>query len=264
MKNTIIKRAKAPKDIIKFAISFLFACLCFVAVTQTAHAESADSLRPDSNHVILTDKANIVDDKTKQLVLDTEDKFSDYPKHPQIALVTIKSSDGDDLSDYTSTMTQSGHWSVGQKNEDNGIIILFANNNGKNNVYIATGSRAEIYLTDSQVNDILQKNKSLLKSHKKSDINKGLQQTFNATVAATNKFYQMSPAKQKEAIKQAERKQLITIIVVILIICIVVGSISLFAFAGGADGFFGGSFGGDGDSGGSFGGGGFSGGGGGI
>jgi len=229
------------KNIVKTILGIVFSSLFFLVFTGNAHAESASKLMPDSNHVILTDKANILNKTTGNLVTKQEDAFSKMVKHPQVAVVTIKSSNGEDLNDYIEKMTDNGYWSVGQKGEDNGVIILFAKNGGSNNVYIATGKQAEVYLTDSQTQDILQKNKKLLKSSNNSDVNKGIQNTFKSVVDNTNKFYNLTPSEQKKQVKEYNKRETRTVIFVIILIIILV---SVFAFLGIGGVFIGGDFGG--------------------
>lgn len=155
------------------------------------HAEDPQKLRPDPQHAVLTDKAGILKQKTQDLVLKQEGYYQSTKPKPQVALVTIKSSQGEELNDYINDMYLTKKWDVGDAKRDNGVLIVFAKNNGKNNVFISTGEGAETYLTDGQTSDILHDNKTLLKSQDQAEINRGLQQTFKAVVKVINAHYKL-------------------------------------------------------------------------
>ena len=177
------------KNFIVIWISALLTSLLFVFGTSVAHAENPKTVMPDSVHAVVTDHAGILDNETMKLVADNETKFSKIKQHPQVALLTIKSSEGQDLSDYIEQLYKSGHWGVGQKGENNGILIVFAKNKGNNNVYISTEAQSGTYMTDSQTQDILQANKKLLKSKSDADVNKGLRAVVTDVSNATLNYY---------------------------------------------------------------------------
>ncbi|GBG93776.1 hypothetical protein LFYK43_02350 [Ligilactobacillus salitolerans] len=175
----------------KFIWSVVTACLFLLTFGVSAQAENPKTLRPDANHVILTDKAQILTQTTQDLVLKQEKYYQTTKQKPQIALVTIKSSQGEELNDYINDMYLTDRWNIGDKDRDNGVLILFAQNKGKNNVFISTGEGAETYLTDAKTSDILNDNKSLLKSSDPTEVNQGLQKTFKAVVKVTNAHYKL-------------------------------------------------------------------------
>ncbi|WP_054657406.1 TPM domain-containing protein [Apilactobacillus ozensis] len=76
-----------------------------------------------------------------------------------------------------------------KKGLDNGLLILFAYNGGKNNVRISTGYGVEDILTDAQSNDILMKNKPLLKSSDTSDVDRGIDNVFQSVSKIISKRY---------------------------------------------------------------------------
>lgn len=180
------------KNFIVIWISALLTSLLFVFGTPVAHAENPKTVMPDSVHAVVTDHAGILDNETMKLVADNETKFSKIKQHPQVALLTVKSSEGQDLSDYIEQLYKSGHWGVGQKGENNGILIVFAKNKGNNNVYISTEAQSGTYMTDSQTQDILQANKKLLKSKSDADVNKGLRAVVTDVSNATLNYYKNS------------------------------------------------------------------------
>lgn len=267
----------------KRAVLFLIVSLLFLFCgSDLAHAENPSKLRPNSGHPVLTDNAGMLTEQTQNLVLKQQDYYRTTKPKPQIALVTIKSSQGQELNDYINDMYLTDKWNVGDAKRDNGVLILFAQNKGQNNVFISTGEGAETYLTDAKTSDILNDNKDLLKSSDNAQVNKGLQQTFKAVVKVTNAHYKLknqygSDEYQEEKDDDSDPGVLgvIGVFVLFLFIYLISGSggggrggggrrrraLRRGMYIGGFGGFGGGSSGGfGGSSGGGFGGGGFGGG----
>lgn len=260
------------KDKVKKLLIFAAVCFTFLAGNVIAQAESPKNLRPDAQHSVLTDRADILTQATKDLVLKQEKYYSTTKQKPQIALLTISSSRGEELNDYINDMYLTNRWNIGDAKRDNGVLILFAKNNGQNNVFISTGEGAETYLTDAKTSDILNNNKSLLKSGNTASINQGLQKTFKSVVQVTNNHYHLKNqfgSGNKDEGNDSDSHHIITaIVIIIFFIYLLSGSGGGRGGGGGRRarrrgmyiGGFGGGFPWRGSSGGGFGGGGFGGG----
>lgn len=75
----------------------------------------------------------------------------------QIYVVTVNTLDGQDISAYAALMGQ--NWKIGQKGKDNGILLLIKpkNEEGKGQVFIATGYGMEEKITDAMSRRIIEK-----------------------------------------------------------------------------------------------------------
>ncbi len=69
----------------------------------------------------------------------------------QVVIVTIPSLNGSDISQYTTDLGQS--WGVGNKDNDNGLVILYSAQ--ENKIFAATGYGLEGILPDSKIGRLL-------------------------------------------------------------------------------------------------------------
>ncbi len=178
----------------------------------------------------------------------------------QIVLITLKSLDGNDPSEYA---TELGHsWGVGEEKEDNGVVFLLSMEDRKS--WIATGYGAEGSLPDLTCKRILDEvTKPLLKS---GQYYQGIDLTTNVLMEGLNG----EGYKNKRSKKDSPIKAIVVIAVILVLVFLSSRNKNGGNFMSGrGSGFFfipGGGFGGGGSSGGGggfggFGGGGFGGGG---
>jgi uncharacterized protein len=106
-------------------------------------AEPIDSLRP-SNYV--NDFAGVLDGAT-QARLNDLCRQVDQKAHAQIAVVTVKSLDGQDVVSYAVALYQK--WGIGTKGKDRGVLILLATQDHK--YWITVGYGLEPILPDGKV-----------------------------------------------------------------------------------------------------------------
>ena len=267
----------------KKGLLFLLVGLFFwLGGSAAVQAIAPQKLQPNSQHPVLTDQAGILTEDTQNLILKQQDYYRSTKPKPQIAVVTIKSSDGQELNDYINDMYLTNKWNVGDAKRDNGVLIVFAQNDGQNNVFISTGEGAETYLTDAKTSDILNDNRNLLKSSDQGEVNTGLQKTFKAVVKITNAHYKLKNQYGSDNYRDnsghsvSRIMRTVGMVILFLFIWLISGSgggrgggrrrraVRRGLFWGGISGGFGGGssggFGGGGSSGGGFGGGGFGGG----
>ena len=259
-------------------MAILILGLLFYSKTTVIHAFTTNPT-PTSQYVT-DDYDDLLTNKTKQMVVQQE-KYYKYhtATKPQIVVMTIPNSHGESIDDYADDLLENPRWHFGSKKYNNGVLILFAKNHGKNNVRISTGYGVEGILPDLKCNHFLEKNKKLLKSHNDSKINKGLQNVFDEVTSTLGHRYTHLDRKQANKVlaKQQHKKyakNIFYIIIAIIALGLLVppyngnwfcGSLLLLNFLGSDDDddndddFFGGSGGfTDSGSGGSFGGGGSS------
>lgn len=189
----------------------------------------------------------------------------------QIAIVTLTSIEGYDISDYAFKLGQK--WGIGQKDKDNGILILVAPNDRK--VFIATGYGAEEFVTDAMARRIIEQ--QFKPAFRNNQYYQGLNEGTNVIIDLLTGKFKAEPQETNGKHKGSILKIIIIIVIIILLIRIFGGGnggggrtfrssgpifwggLGGFGRGGGFGGFGGGSSGGGGFGG--FGGGSFGGGG---
>lgn len=167
-----------------WAFALVAAVLLLIGIAPVnAHAATMPA-KPDADYY---DGISLLDDTTRQLVEDKNQFYQSTKQKPQVVLAAIKSTGGDSIDSYAPDLFSK--WGVGQKGKDNGILILFARNDGDNNVRIEVGYGAESYMTDAISGRILQDNLDDLKSNDDAEVNTGLRNVFNAVATMVDKHY---------------------------------------------------------------------------
>jgi uncharacterized protein len=131
----------------------------FLAATVQLSAERVEDLPKPSNYV--SDLAGVLSDDTQQQLNEYCSEI-DHQAHAQIAVVTIKTLDGDDPADYAVRLEEA--WKVGPKGSDHGVIFLLAVNDHKDRIEVGYG--LEGILPDGKTGDML---RSIVPSLRSSD-----------------------------------------------------------------------------------------------
>lgn len=126
--------------------------LCF---TAPAFAEPVSQLHP-TNYV--NDFAHVLSPSTEAALNDVC-KQIDEKAHAQIAVVTVNSTDGKDVFDYSVEFYQA--WGVGSKSTNRGVLILYAIQDRK--YYTTVGYGLEPILPDGKVGGFGRESVPLLK-----------------------------------------------------------------------------------------------------
>jgi len=156
-------------------ITFLFILSLFLLPEPFSHAISIPE-NPD-NHVV--DLAGIVDNPT-------EAKLNQYLKEleqkttTQIAILTIKSLEGESIEDFSITVAHD-KWKLGQKGKDNGILLLVSLKDKKYRIEIGYG--LEGVIPDSLAGSIGRS--YLVPFFRKGDYSNGI---YTASVALANEI----------------------------------------------------------------------------
>ncbi|MCO0832002.1 TPM domain-containing protein [Fructobacillus sp. W13] len=178
--NHPFNRRKSFLLLITSTLLFLF------TVGMAASADDPGQLKPNSDNPFITDRAKILTDETKQVINQQNQKASQDEKQPQIAVLTVDSTDGMSIADFTNELTLGKNWKVGQKKEDNGILVVFAKNGGQNKIRVATGTGAESYLPDGKIHQLFIKNQENLKSQDMEKVDLGIKQLLLDIEASYN------------------------------------------------------------------------------
>jgi uncharacterized protein len=122
---------------------FLFLVLAVVVFAMPAVAEPISSLKPTG---YVNDFAGVLSAAT-QSQLNEMCRQVDRKAGAQIAVVTIKSTDGEDIFKYSVDLYQK--WGIGQKGKDRGVLVLLSVQDRK--YYINVGYGLEPLLPDGKV-----------------------------------------------------------------------------------------------------------------
>lgn len=128
-----------------FRLTVALLVLVIAGVAARARAEAVKDLPRPTNYV--SDFANVLSSETQQQINALCGQV-DHQANAQIAVVTIKTLDGEPIQSYAVELWDK--WKIGQK--DRGVLVLLAVQDRKR--WIATGYGLEAILTDARVGDI--------------------------------------------------------------------------------------------------------------
>ena len=130
----------------------------------------------------------------------------------QIAIVTLKSIEGYDIADYAFKLGEK--WGIGQKEKDNGILVLIAPNDRK--VFIATGYGNEEYVTDAMSRRIIEE--KFKPAFKNNNFYQGLEDGTNAIIDLLTGKYKAEPQQFGKKGKGSFIRIIIILAILILLI----------------------------------------------
>ncbi|RYE25720.1 MAG: TPM domain-containing protein [Sphingobacteriales bacterium] len=144
-----------------------------------------------------------------------ERKLEDYARNSstQITIVTLKSLGSYDVADYTFEL--GNRWGIGQKDKDNGVLILTSLEDRKG--WIAVGYGLEGKLTDATTGQIYRN--EIVSHFKQGDYYGGFDSAADAIIAATKGEY-TNDKKDVDASKGKFPTGLLIIIVIIIFVII--------------------------------------------
>jgi uncharacterized protein len=243
----------------KRIVQWLVLVLVVLSPAAVLHAEKVGDLPAPSGYV--NDFADVLSPSTRQSVENLCTQV-DRQAHAQIAVVTIKTLDGDQSIEEFSTALED-KWKVGAKGTDRGVLMLLVMNPRKGRIEVGYG--LEGILNDAKVGDI---GRSMVPAAQQGDYNTAVPLGVNeiaqiiaadsgVTLTQTMHQYHRQPAHQV----QLSLWQVILVggaILLVLIFLVATGNTGLIFFLLGnlmGGGFGGGGRGGrDDDRGGGFGG----------
>lgn len=117
--------------------------LFFIGLSYGVEAQNFP-LRPEDPPRLVNDFASLLS-PSEQLSLENKLVAFNDTTSTQIAVVTVNSLNGYDVSDYSFELAEL--WGIGQEVEDNGILILIAPTERR--MFIATGYGVEAYVPDA-------------------------------------------------------------------------------------------------------------------
>jgi uncharacterized protein len=165
--------------------------LALVALAVPASAQTFPKLTGrvvDEAHLLRPEQ--VVDITSKSEALEAQ-------SGAQLVVVTVPSLGGQRIEDYSYQLGR--HWGIGQKEKDNGVLLVVAPKERK--VWIATGYAARIRLTDA-VASIIYRN-AIVPRFKAGDYGGGIEAGVDEIV----KVMSLSPAEAQRQGAQAERAE---------------------------------------------------------
>jgi uncharacterized protein len=155
--------------------------LCLLLAAQAAAAAPIPRLEGPVNdyaHVISPEQQN----RIREFLLDEEKKTSN-----QIVVLTVNSLDGEDIEGYSIKAAEA--WRLGQKNKDNGVLLVAAIKDRK--MRIEVGKGLEGVLTDALSSQIIRN--EIAPKFKQGDYGGGLWAGVNAIDKAIRGEYKADP-----------------------------------------------------------------------
>lgn len=171
--------------------------------------DQADLLRPEQE----------IDISSKSAALEAQTKR-------QFVVATVKSLEGYEISDYAYRLGRA--WGIGQKQEDDGVILLVAPNERK--VWITTGYGAGAFLTDAMSGIIVRE--KIIPEFKKNppDYGAGITAGADAIIKQMELPPDQAQANIAKAQQQSARKNgglpIIPAIVIMIVFFSIIGSLS--------------------------------------
>ena len=261
MKKTLVRIAAGL-----LAVMLLFACGC---------SENSVVLPSPTEEFYINDFADVIEKTDAESILSAgvaleqaSAKALNADVGAQVVAVTIESTDGEEISEYALNLGR--QWGVGNKDYNNGVLILLAT--GDREVYVAVGYGLEGALPDSKTGRLI--DNYGIDYFAENDFSAGMLNLYNAVVREVYSEYGLSIPENISAPKKYgvdfDGEKIIkswAVFLLIIVCCIIIGlryglfiPFNMFGGFSGRGGF--GGFGGSGGFGGfSGGGGGFGGGG---
>jgi uncharacterized protein len=165
---------------VKFA--FMLRCILIVStvlavtlIIASAPLRAADPQFPQLTGRVV-DKANLLSDEEERQITAGLEKLENKSSD-QLVVVTLPSLQGFEIEEFGYKLGR--HWGIGQKNKDNGVLLIIAPNERK--VRIEVGRRLEPLLTDA-ITKIIIENR-ILRSFRSGDFPAGIKAGVSDIIA---------------------------------------------------------------------------------
>lgn len=164
----------------------------------------------------------LVNDYTNTLTIDQQQALErklytfDDSTTSQIVVVIVPSTDGTEVTDFATELGRK--WGVGDKKNNNGVVLLIAKNDRK--LSIAPGYGLEGALPDAVCNEIIQG--IIVPRFKGNDYYDGIDEGVDAIINAIKGVYKAPPGYHKSG-KGSSLGRIILIIAIIIIFLAITG-----------------------------------------
>lgn len=143
---------KRSKSFISFTFSLLIFCLLF-----TINASSSETFPSPTNYKYINDYTNTIDKSTIKKIISIGKELEDKTS-AQAIIVIIDTTNGTPIEDYANKLFRA--WGIGEKNKDNGFLILLALDDKAWKVEVGRGLEGAVpdILTNRVMQDIAKPN----------------------------------------------------------------------------------------------------------
>jgi uncharacterized protein len=167
-----------------YLIFFLVSLLIQVPILR------ADDFPPQSKNIV-TDYTNTLSESERQSLEQKLVSFNDSTSS-QVAIVIMSSVGNYDIADYSVQLYNK--WGIGQKEKNNGVLILVAKDDRK--VWITTGYGMEGVLPDALSKRIV--NNDILPNFKEGNYYEGLDEAVNSIISIVRGEYTADNSHHKK------------------------------------------------------------------
>lgn len=178
--------------------------------------------KPSTDYYL--DEIGILDEATKENINKTNRQLEDKTGS-QVVVISLENPDGLDGYSYGTDIFNA--WKIGDKDKENGVLILFLGPgpNGKRQVNIITGYGIEGRLNDGKVGRII--DNFMLEKLKEGNYSEAINEGFNAVVGEIAAEYDIELEKdytpyQRELESSDDEGYSLSTLIVILVILIIV------------------------------------------
>ena len=168
---------------VKKQTTFWAKILTIIAIVTFGFTTVAYGLPKAPTEFYVADYAEVLEQDTKDFILGVNQKYEKQPQKPQVVVLTVNSLEGLDPATYSTQLFEK--WKIGNKDYDNGVLILLALEERK--IQLEIGYGLEGILNDGKVGKILDSNTESLS---RGDYNNGLKGIFYAVAYEINTEYQ--------------------------------------------------------------------------
>lgn len=156
----------------KIRYAAFFAAVVFAALNLCCFAKA--EIPEPADRFFINDFANVIDNETEQYIFD-EGKAYNGHGGPQIVVLTMPSIDGYSVEDFS--IETARKWGIGDKDEDNGVLILLVMDT--RDIRIEVGYGLEGVLNDGKCGRFIRSAAPLLSD---GDYSGGIKQIYNDVI----------------------------------------------------------------------------------
>jgi uncharacterized protein len=201
-----------------FKITFLSAILIFCGALVNFRADI--NLPGATDEFYVNDFANVLSQETKQYILNNSNAL-DKKTSAQIVVATVDSLEGTDVENYAISLFRK--WGIGDKEKDNGVLILLAPSERKARIEVGYGLEGKI--NDAKAGRFL--DEYAVPYFKNDNWDQGIKTLYSALVSEVYSEYDMDMPEDVSNViashnETYESSQVSTVIGLIVIAIIVV------------------------------------------
>lgn len=183
--------------------------ISLLLILQSFSVVYADSLPKPSREFFVYDETNTLTEETKNYIIDINKKLESNTGS-QVVVAMVNSLDGLEIEDYAVKLFR--HWGIGDKDKNNGVLLLVAKE--ERQIRIEIGYGLEGALPDGKVGSIL--DKYVVPSLQEDNYDEGVYNGFSVIVDTICKEYRINIDELQ--VVETEEAGIIPILVILAII----------------------------------------------